>query len=42
MEVDNLMIMPEYNYKFDYMEDDVWSELEDRAWEDIKAGDYDR
>ena len=21
------MVMPEYNYKFDYMEDDVWSEL---------------
>lgn len=37
MEVDNLMIMPEYNYKFDYMEDDVWSELEDRAWEEEKV-----
>lgn len=41
MEVDNLMIMPEYNYNFEH-DDDVWPEKEDRAWEDIKAGDYDR
>lgn len=40
MKVDNLMVMPDYNYKIDYTEDDVWSVLEDRAWEDIRDNNF--
>ena len=40
MEVDNLMVMSEYNYKFEHVEDDVWAELEDRAWEDIRDNNF--
>ena len=39
MEVDNLMVMPEYSYKFEH-DDDVWSEKEDRAWEDIRDSNF--
>lgn len=30
MKVDNLIVMPEYSYKFEH-DDDIWSEKEDRA-----------
>ena len=39
VEVDNLMVMPEYNYKFEH-DDDVWSEKEDRAWEDLRDNNF--
>lgn len=39
MEVDNLMVMPEYSYKFEH-NDDVWSEKEDRAGEDIRDNNF--
>ena len=35
-QLENFMVMPEYKYKSEYIPDDVWSEMEDRAWEDIE------
>ena len=32
--VENLMVMPEYEYKSNCMPDDVWAEKEDRDYED--------
>ena len=32
--VENLMVMPEYEYKSNYITDDVWAEMEDIAYED--------
>ena len=38
--VENLMVMPEYEYKSNYITDDVWAEKEDRAWEDIRDNNF--
>jgi hypothetical protein len=34
-QIENPMILPEYEYKKS-ISDDVWAELEDIAWEDIR------
>nr|DAL06008.1 MAG TPA: hypothetical protein [Caudoviricetes sp.] len=33
-QVENPMVMPEYEYKSDYIPDDVWAEREDRDYQD--------
>lgn len=38
--VENLMVMPEYEYKSNRIPDDVWAEKEDRAWEDIRDNNF--
>ena len=38
--VENPMVMPEYEYKSNYITDDVWAEKEDRAWEDIRDNNF--
>lgn len=32
--IENAMVIPEYEYKTDYIPDDVWAEQEDRDYED--------
>lgn len=34
MDIENPMVLPEYKYKSDYIEDDVWAEMEDISYED--------
>ena len=33
-QVENPMVMPEYEYKSDYILDNAWAEREDRDYED--------
>ena len=38
--VENLMVMPEYEYKSKYITDEIWAEKEDRVWEDIRDNNF--
>lgn len=32
--IENLVVMPEYEYKFNRIPDDIWAEKEDQDYED--------
>ena len=38
--VENTMVMPEYEYKSNYITDEIWAEKEDRVWEDIRDNNF--
>lgn len=40
MEVDNLITLPDYECKVNHIEDEVWAELEDTAWEDKRDNNF--
>ena len=35
MEIENPMVLPECNYKYDIIPDDVWADMESDAYDDM-------
>ena len=33
--IENFMVMPEYNYKFKHIPDDVWADMESNDYDDM-------
>ena len=34
-ETENPMVLPEYNYKFEHIPDDIWADMESDAYDDM-------